>query len=305
MYLGFQMYANQTALPRSSQQFENRNIIKIWLTIQLKFLHILELFLVASIYRKEFGRRHHNSYIWKIYQNRSTLEWHRSATQPEFLGSELTFLVHDRHKSNMPRQHFVGHFGDRKRHQHGRSLFRMFHGYFLSRCNDPPESQSAVVPFLSDSCPAIFHDSITVAVPAILVTSSSAIHTRYTTNSFTPITSDYFWGSWKFYSFSNWVWWKRRWRFRWYKPNTWFFSIDIEIWFLQIFNCFMSGVRLAWFNECKKFHLKYESGERSRVNLDGPWGQNGKSKRLKIIDYESNWTIRLKVDGLRKWTVSL
>ena len=47
----------------------------------------------------------------------------RSATRPELLRSELTFLVHDRHKSSMLRQHFVGHFGDRKRHQHGRSLF--------------------------------------------------------------------------------------------------------------------------------------------------------------------------------------
>ena len=71
----------------------------------------------------------------------------RSETRPELLGSELTFLVHDRHKSNMLRQHFVGHFGDRKRHQHGHSLFRMFHFlYFLSICNDPPGSQSAVVP---------------------------------------------------------------------------------------------------------------------------------------------------------------
>ena len=46
---------------------------------------------------------------------------------------ELTFLVHVRHKLNKLRQRFAGHFEDRKRHQHGRSLFRMFQGYFISQ----------------------------------------------------------------------------------------------------------------------------------------------------------------------------
>ena len=107
-----------------------------------------------------------------------------------------------------------------------------------------------------DSCPAIFDNTITIAVPTVLVTSSPTIHTRYTANSFTSITSDYFWSSRKFYSFSDWVWWERRWWFRWNKPNAWFFFVNIEIWFLQIFYCFMPSVRLTWLNKCKKFNLK-------------------------------------------------
>ena len=83
----------------------------------------------------------------------------------------------------MPRQHFAEHFEDRKRHQRGHSLFRMFHAYLISQdvtgcfCPDvnPLKSPFKLIRFLfdyflqhhhhcssSNLCDQLLHNSHTV-----------------------------------------------------------------------------------------------------------------------------------------------
>ena len=87
---------------------------------------------------------------------------------------ELTFLVHVRHKLNKLRQRFAGHFEDRKRHQHGHSLFRMFHEYLISQDAtiradfSPPWSLFNPIPvrlFFTTPSPLQFQQSLWPAPP--------------------------------------------------------------------------------------------------------------------------------------------